>query len=343
MLLISTNIEFALRLATNGSRPFQPSGSSYWLAALPPSLDPEKLARLISAWEYTVLYLTATAILVTVVIRLLDKRDATQSPQRKERNAVATLSMTLFFFFAYVLMRLDVGRVPLSTAALLAAKLAGCVLLIGSAAVNVAARHVIGRYWSDQIEIQANHHIVRRWPYTWSRHPMYGSLILFGVGMGLIAANPLALALVLGVFLPAMYYRARREEQNLVQACPDEYPAFRREVPMLLPRLEEPTAKVIRAGLGLMQLWSVLFACLDLFALSGLLTLGLSFMMARGDFRAAYKLKTAIILSLTALAAWNPRFVVFFWLPVFASFMSLSGHCPGTLLMGLVGRQAVGK
>ena len=54
--------------------------------------------------------------------------------------------------------------------------------------------------------------------------------------------------------------------------------------------------------------------------------------------RAAYKLKTAIILSLAALAAWNPRFVPLFWLPVFASFMSLSGHCPGTLAVHLLTR-----
>ncbi|NLS91160.1 MAG: isoprenylcysteine carboxylmethyltransferase family protein [Planctomycetaceae bacterium] len=294
--------------------------------------------QLATQWEYAVLYLAATAVLATVAVRLLDKRDSVETPQRRERNLVATLTMTLFFFAVYVLARLNVGRVPLSTAAVTAAKLAGSALLVYSAAVNIAARHVIGRFWSDQIEIQENHQIVRRWPYTWSRHPMYGSLVLFGVGMGLIASNPLVAGLVLAVFWPAMAYRARREEQNLLAACPDDYAAYRQAVPMMMPRLAEPTAKVIRAGLGFMQLWSVLFACLDLFALSGVLTFGLSFLMARPDFRAAYKLKTVIILSFTALAAWNPRFVPLFWLPVFASFMSLSGHCPGTLAIHLLTR-----
>ncbi len=294
--------------------------------------------RLAVQWEYAVLYLAATAVLVTVAIRLLDKRDSAETPQRRERNLVATLTMTLFFFGIYVLARLNIGHLPLSTAAVTAAKLTGSVLLVYSAVVNIAARHVIGRFWSDQIEIQENHQIVRRWPYTWSRHPMYGSLVLFGVGMGLIAANPLVAGLVLGVFWPAMAYRARREEQNLLAACPDDYATYRQTVPMMMPRLEEPIAKVVRASLGLMQLWSVLFACLDLFALSGVLTFGLSFLMARPDFRAAYKLKTVIILSFTALAAWNPRFVPLFWLPVFASFMSLSGHCPGTLAVRLLTR-----
>ena len=168
--------------------------------------------QLVLQWEYAVLYLAATAVLVTVVVRLLDKRDRPETPQRRERNLVATLTMTLFFFAIYVLARLNVGRVPLSTAAATAAKLAGSALLVYSAVVNIAARHVIGRFWSDQIEIQQNHQIVRRWPYTWSRHPMYGSLVLFGVGMGLIAGNPLVAGLVLAVFWPAMAYRARRED-----------------------------------------------------------------------------------------------------------------------------------
>jgi uncharacterized protein (DUF1800 family) len=35
--LTSKIVKFFTKSATNGSRPFQPSGSSYWLAALPPS------------------------------------------------------------------------------------------------------------------------------------------------------------------------------------------------------------------------------------------------------------------------------------------------------------------
>ncbi|MHB8902703.1 MAG: methyltransferase family protein [Thermoguttaceae bacterium] len=302
--------------------------------------DLERLGRLAAEWEYSVLYLAATAVLATVVVRLLDQRDRAEGPQRRERSLVATLSMTLFFFGIYALARFGVGRVPLSAAAATGAKLAGCAVLIYSAAVNIAARHVIGRFWSDQIEIQRDHQVVRRWPYNWSRHPMYGSLVLFGVGMGLIAVNPLVAGLALAVFWPAMAYRARREEENLLAACPEDYAAYRESVPMLMPRLGESTAKVARAGLGLMQLWSVLSATLDLMALSGVLTFGLSFLMARDDFRAAYKLKTLIILSVTALAAWNSRLVVLFWLPVFASFMSLSGHCPGTLAVHLVRRHA---
>jgi hypothetical protein len=65
--------------------------------------------------------------------------------------------------------------------------------------------------------------------------------------------------------------------------------------------------------------------------------------MARPDFRGAYKIKTVLILSFTALAAWNSRLVPLFWLPVFASFMSLSGHCPGTLALHLLTRHATAK
>jgi hypothetical protein len=72
------------------------------------------------------------------------------------------------------------------------------------------------------------------------------------------------------------------------------------------------------------------------------LTLGLSFVMARQDFRLAYKMKPVVILLCVALAALDGWLFFLLLIPTFASLMSLSGHCPGTLLVKRFGKEKGG-
>ena len=81
---------------------------------------------------------------------------------------------------------------------------------------------------------------------------------------------------------------------------------------------------------------------LDVFLFTGLLTLGLSFVMARHDFRLAYKFKP-IVIALCAGLAWRvPALAPVLWLPVLSSLMSLSGQCPGTLIVNALRRRTRG-
>jgi hypothetical protein len=144
-----------------------------------------------------VLYVAASAILVTVAIRWMEKRNSPVVPVRHERNLMATASMTSLFVVGYVLGVRGLGAVPLSAEAVLACKLLGSVLVAGGA----------------------------------------------------------------------------------------------------------------------------------------VLTLGLSFVMRRADFRLAYKVKACLIGVIVALAAVWPPVAALLWLPVFSAMMSLSGHCLGTLVI----------
>ncbi|HPO16215.1 MAG TPA: isoprenylcysteine carboxylmethyltransferase family protein [Candidatus Hydrogenedentes bacterium] len=284
-------------------------------------------------WEYLVLGITAAAVLTSVAFRFMNKMDEPTPPVEREKNIAATLTMTLFFFVMYVVARLGIGQVALPETPMLAAKLMGCGLLILGAVINIAARVVIGRFWSDQIEIQPGHRVVRVWPYTWMRHPMYGSLVVFGVGMGCLSANPLVTVAVLAIFLPVMTQRAQREEAHLLNACSADYAAFQREVPMIIPHFPEYLARWFRGTLAALMIWAMLAHSLEMFALAGILTLLLSFAMARWDFRIAYKMKTGVITLLLVLAVWNDTLRILLWIPVFSSSMSIFGECPFTLML----------
>lgn len=282
-------------------------------------------------WEFVVFGLAASAVLTSVALRFVDKAKSGAAPVRREKNIAATLTMTLFFVAVYAVARVGIGRVSLAAAPLLAAKLAGSVLVFHGAIINIAARFVIGRFWSDQIEIQPGHRVVRVWPYTLMRHPMYGSLVEFGLGLACLSANPVAAAAVLAIFLPAMARRARREEAHLLATCGEDYAAFQRTTPMIVPHFPESTARWLRGGIGVIMVWAACVHSLSMFGLATVLTLLLSFAMTRPDFRLAYKLKMAIILPFMILAAWKEPLWVLLWLPALSACMSVSGQCPLTL------------
>ena len=72
---------------------------------------------------------------------------------------------------------------------------------------------------------------------------MYGSLVLFGAGMGLMFRNVAVACLMAGVFIPLMIRRARCEEVHLGAACDESLDEFRRAVPMILPHFPEFLAR----------------------------------------------------------------------------------------------------
>lgn len=190
---------------------------------------------LLNQWEFVVLYIGASAIVSGVVVNFALKRAAMSAPIAEERIVVATLTMSLFFIVMFFIGRAGLGRLVLPEWPSLVVRLVGAVLIVYAAVINIAGRIALGRFWSDQIEIVAHHELVHGWPYNWSRHPLYGSMTLFGIGMGMLTQNLVVLVATIIVFLPAMLYRSAREEALLLDEFGDEYRNYRRRVRMLLP------------------------------------------------------------------------------------------------------------
>ena len=97
------------------------------------------------------------------------------------------------------------------------------------------ARVHIGRLWSGTITRKAEHHIVETGPYALVRHPIYSGLILAVIATGVQRGTLLAM---LGAALVAFSFvvRARLEEQFLrEQLGAQDYDAYARRVPMLVP------------------------------------------------------------------------------------------------------------
>ena len=113
----------------------------------------------------------------------------------------------------------------------------GLALIVGGVVFACWAIATLGRHYDVELEIHRDHEIVDRGPYRFVRHPVYTGLMLHFAGMCLATGN---VVLILGTSLvtyPALYVRARAEEQLLRGRFGVAYDAYAKRVGMLVPLL----------------------------------------------------------------------------------------------------------
>jgi protein-S-isoprenylcysteine O-methyltransferase Ste14 len=97
------------------------------------------------------------------------------------------------------------------------------------------ARIHLGRLWSGSITRKEGHRIIDSGPYAIVRHPIYTGILLSGIASAIVMATPHAyIGAVL--LIVAYWLKARLEERWLREELgPQDYDAYRRRVPMLVP------------------------------------------------------------------------------------------------------------
>lgn len=94
----------------------------------------------------------------------------------------------------------------------------------------------LGQFWSLHNEIRDSHKLVVVGPFRWVRHPTYLSMILELLAGALVLNAPRTLAFVAVLFLPTLWVRIKTEEAALVEKFGEEYRAYQRSTPALIPR-----------------------------------------------------------------------------------------------------------
>jgi len=93
----------------------------------------------------------------------------------------------------------------------------------------------LGRFFTVNVAVHADHRVVRSGPYRWLRHPSYtGAMIAFS-GLGVLTGSALSLAiLVLGIGA-AFLYRIAIEEAALRAGLGEAYAGYARVTKRLIP------------------------------------------------------------------------------------------------------------
>jgi protein-S-isoprenylcysteine O-methyltransferase Ste14 len=117
---------------------------------------------------------------------------------------------------------------------------AGAVLAWASAFLAARAARALGRFWSLDARVLADHRVVRSGPFAVVRHPIYVAMLGLIVGTALDRTRGWALAAAVPLYLVGTRLRTRAEEALLTARLGDEYRRYAAEVGGLVPRRWRP-------------------------------------------------------------------------------------------------------
>lgn len=113
----------------------------------------------------------------------------------------------------------------------------GVILLAAAVYVFWRSHRDLRANWSPTLEIRDDHSLVTGGIYSWVRHPMYASEILWVLAQPLLLQNWLAGPVGLVCFIPVYLLRVPAEEKMMQEKFGEEYAAYKRRVGSVIPKL----------------------------------------------------------------------------------------------------------
>ena len=98
----------------------------------------------------------------------------------------------------------------------------------------VWARVHIGRNWSGIVTIKQDHELIVGGPYALVRHPIYTGLLVAFIGSAM-ARGEWRGVLAIALACAALWRKLRMEERWMSERFGEQYEAYRRRVPALVP------------------------------------------------------------------------------------------------------------
>lgn len=117
----------------------------------------------------------------------------------------------------------------------------GLVLTVCGLAIAFWARHHLGRYWSDKVEVKVEHKLIRSGPYAYMRHPIYSGVLLAVAGTALAVGEWRGILAFL-ILLTNYTAKAKKEERLLASQFGNEFEAYKRQTGFLIPRFRSRPA-----------------------------------------------------------------------------------------------------
>jgi protein-S-isoprenylcysteine O-methyltransferase Ste14 len=103
--------------------------------------------------------------------------------------------------------------------------------------ITIDAVRTLGKQWSYEARLVEGHKLVVSGPYRFVRHPIYTGMFGKLLATGLALSHWTALVAAVMIFAAGTAIRIHSEEKLLRDAFGEDFEAYRRYVPAILPRL----------------------------------------------------------------------------------------------------------
>lgn len=108
-------------------------------------------------------------------------------------------------------------------------------LFLGGAILRWWSIFHLGRFFTVDVAIAADHRVVRDGPYTFVRHPSYTGVLLIAFGLGLLLFNWAATIVLVAPIVAVFLWRISVEERALLRALGAEYLEYMGNTKRLVP------------------------------------------------------------------------------------------------------------
>jgi len=113
--------------------------------------------------------------------------------------------------------------------------LAGFLLFLGGLILRWYSIGYLGRYFTVDVSISAEHKLIDSGPYRYIRHPTYTGALLAFIGLGFCFGNWLSILFMTVPIIAAFLWRIRIEEHALNDVLGEEYRAYTQRTKRLIP------------------------------------------------------------------------------------------------------------
>lgn len=111
----------------------------------------------------------------------------------------------------------------------------GVLLFCAGLALRWYSIAYLGKYFTVNVSISADHRVIDTGPYRFIRHPSYTGALLEFLGFALCLQNVAALAAIMIPVVASFSYRIRVEEAVLAAALGENYRRYMRHTRRLIP------------------------------------------------------------------------------------------------------------
>jgi protein-S-isoprenylcysteine O-methyltransferase Ste14 len=113
--------------------------------------------------------------------------------------------------------------------------LIGLVVFFAGLALRWWAIITLGRFFTVDVQIESDHHVVENGPFRLLRHPSYAGVLVAFVGFALSLGNWAAMLVMLVPIFAALLHRMNVEEQALLGALGENYASYMRRTKRVVP------------------------------------------------------------------------------------------------------------